>query len=72
VLDNTKITKHLNHPANDVNIQHLSNALRWGIETAAKRVKEVLPKRFGRYGLARHPEKTQLVPFRRPPLLRPR
>jgi 2,3-bisphosphoglycerate-dependent phosphoglycerate mutase len=58
VLDKTKIIKHLNHPADDVNIQHLSNALRCGIETAAKRVKKVLPKRFGRYGLARHPEKT--------------
>ena len=28
---------------------------------------EVLPKRFGKYGLAIHPDKTRLVPFRRPP-----
>ena len=27
---------------------------------------EVLPKRFGKYGLTLHPEKTQLVDFRRP------
>ena len=37
-------------------------------EEDAKRVMEVLPKRFGRYGLSLHPEKTRLVPFRRPPL----
>ena len=30
--------------------------------------KDVLPKRFGRYGLTIHPDKTRLVPFRRPPL----
>jgi hypothetical protein len=29
-------------------------------------VLEVLPKRFGRYGLAIHPDKTRLVPFRSP------
>ena len=28
---------------------------------------EVLPKRFGKYGLTLHPEKTRLLPFRRPP-----
>jgi RNA-directed DNA polymerase len=33
-------------------------------EEDAHRVKEVLPKRFGRYGLTLHPEKTRLVPFR--------
>jgi group II intron reverse transcriptase/maturase len=33
----------------------------------ARRVMAVLPKRFGRYGLTLHPEKTRLVPFRRPP-----
>ena len=33
-------------------------------EDDAKRVMEVLPKRFGKYGLALHPEKTRLVPFR--------
>lgn len=31
----------------------------------AKRVQEVLPKRFERFGLTLHPEKTKLVPFRR-------
>jgi len=36
-------------------------------EEDARRVLEVLPKRFGKYGLAVHPEKTQLVPFVRPP-----
>jgi hypothetical protein len=32
----------------------------------ADRVLEVLPKRFGRYGLTVHPDKTRLVPFHRP------
>jgi RNA-directed DNA polymerase len=32
----------------------------------ARRVLEVLPKRFGKYGLTLHPDKTRLVPFRRP------
>ena len=32
----------------------------------AQRVFEVLPKRFGKYGLTLHPEKTRLVPFHRP------
>jgi len=36
-------------------------------EDDARRVMEVLPKRFGKYGLTLHPEKTRLVPFRRPP-----
>ena len=36
-------------------------------EDDARRVLDVLPKRFGKYGLAVHPEKTRLVPFRRPP-----
>jgi group II intron reverse transcriptase/maturase len=36
-------------------------------EDDARRVLEVLPKRFGKYGLALHPEKTRLVPFRSPP-----
>jgi group II intron reverse transcriptase/maturase len=35
-------------------------------ERDARRVLEVLPKRFARYGLALHPEKTRLVPFCRP------
>jgi group II intron reverse transcriptase/maturase len=32
----------------------------------ARRVMEVIPKRFEKYGLTLHPEKTRLVPFRRP------
>lgn len=35
-------------------------------EEDARRVLEVLPKRFGKYGLMLHPDKTRLVPFRRP------
>jgi len=35
-------------------------------EEDARRVMEVLPKRFEKYGLAIHPEKTRLVPFERP------
>ncbi len=35
-------------------------------EDDARRVLEVLPKRFGRYGLELHPDKTRLVEFRRP------
>ncbi len=34
----------------------------------ADRVMEVVPKRFGKFGLTIHPTKTKLVPFRRPPL----
>jgi RNA-directed DNA polymerase len=37
-------------------------------EDDARRVMEVLPKRFGKYGLALHPDKTRLVPFCRPPM----
>jgi group II intron reverse transcriptase/maturase len=36
-------------------------------ESDARRVLEVLPKRFGKYGLTLHPEKTRLVRFVRPP-----
>jgi hypothetical protein len=36
-------------------------------EGDARRVLEVLPKRFGKYGLMLHPDKTRRVPFRRPP-----
>lgn len=36
-------------------------------ESDARRVLEVLPKRFARYGLALHPDKTRLIGFRRPP-----
>ena len=32
----------------------------------AERVLDVLPKRFGKYGLTLHPDKTRLVPFHRP------
>lgn len=35
-------------------------------ETDADRVLAVMPKRFGRYGLELHPEKTRQVEFRRP------
>jgi hypothetical protein len=40
-----------------------------GFETEydARRVMEVLPKRFGRFGLSIHPDKTKLVRFGRPP-----
>lgn len=39
-------------------------AFEW--EADAKRVMEVLPKRFAKYGLTLHPKKTRLVKFRRP------
>jgi RNA-directed DNA polymerase len=35
-------------------------------EEDARRVLEVLPKRFGKYGLTLHPDKTRLVPFHKP------
>jgi RNA-directed DNA polymerase len=35
-------------------------------EEDARRVLDVLPKRFGKYGLTIHPDKTRLVPFTRP------
>jgi RNA-directed DNA polymerase len=37
----------------------------------AQRVLDVLPKRFGKFGLRLHPDKTRLVDFRRPPGDRP-
>jgi group II intron reverse transcriptase/maturase len=37
------------------------------LESDAKRVMAVLPKRFGRYGLELHPEKTALIRFGKPP-----
>jgi group II intron reverse transcriptase/maturase len=40
-------------------------------EEDAKRVFEVLPKRFGKYGLTLHPKKTRLTKFTRPPRLPP-
>ena len=36
-------------------------------EEDARRVMEVLGKRLGRFGLTLHPDKTRLLPFRRPP-----
>lgn len=39
-------------------------------ESDARRVMDVLPKRFDKYGLTLHPEKTRLVQFRRPPKVR--
>jgi len=36
------------------------------IEADARRVQDVLPKRFGKYGLRLHPEKTRLVRFTKP------
>jgi RNA-directed DNA polymerase len=35
-------------------------------ERDARRVMEVLPNRFGKYGLTVHPEKTKLIQFRKP------
>ncbi len=35
-------------------------------ESDARRVMEVLPKRFGRFGLGLHPEKTRLIAFSKP------
>lgn len=35
-------------------------------EEDARRVYDVLPKRFGKYGLALHPDKTRLIDFRKP------
>ena len=35
-------------------------------EEDARRVLEVLPKRFGKFGLTLHPDKTRLLPFQKP------
>jgi RNA-directed DNA polymerase len=40
-------------------------------EDDARRVMAVLPKRFGKYGLTLHPDKTRLVPFKRPAMGKP-
>jgi RNA-directed DNA polymerase len=37
------------------------------VQDDAERVMEVLGKRMGRFGLTLHPDKTRLLPFRRPP-----
>jgi group II intron reverse transcriptase/maturase len=39
----------------------------FALEQDARRVEEVLGKRFAKYGLRLHPEKTRLVRFERPP-----
>ena len=36
------------------------------LESDAVRIMDILPKRFNRYGLALHPEKTRVIPFRKP------
>jgi group II intron reverse transcriptase/maturase len=41
-------------------------AMGFSCEEDARRVMEVLPKRFEKYGLMIHPDKTRLVPFERP------
>src|SRR5262249_55052882 len=41
-------------------------AMGFTCEEDARRVMEVLPKRFEKYGLKIHPEKTRLGPFERP------
>jgi RNA-directed DNA polymerase len=38
----------------------------FALESDARRVLEVLPKRFGKYGLILHPDKTRLVRFEQP------
>jgi RNA-directed DNA polymerase len=43
--------------------------LLFALERDARRALDVLPKRFGKYGLSLHPEKTRLVNFRRPDYL---
>jgi hypothetical protein len=48
-------------------------AMLFEYEEDARRVMAVLPKRFGKYGLTLHPDKTRLVAFKRPdrlPLMR--
>jgi len=42
------------------------------VQSDAERVFKVLPKRFGRYGLALHPDKTKLLKFSRPPWCQPK
>ena len=41
------------------------------LEADARRVMEVLPKRFNRFSLSIHPEKTVLIEFKRPPSREP-
>jgi RNA-directed DNA polymerase len=42
-------------------------AIAFALESDARRVMAVLPRRLGKYGLALHPEKTRLIDFRHPP-----
>jgi RNA-directed DNA polymerase len=37
------------------------------LEADARRVMEVVPKRFARFRLTMHPEKTVVIAFKRPP-----
>ena len=39
----------------------------FSVEKDAQRVMEALPKRFGKYGLRLHPDKTRMIPFNQPP-----
>lgn len=41
-------------------------AITFEYEDDAKRVRQVLGKRFARFGLSLHPDKTRLLPYRRP------
>jgi RNA-directed DNA polymerase len=41
------------------------------LESDARRIMAVLPKRFGKYGLTIHPQKTKLVKFGKPPQNQP-
>jgi group II intron reverse transcriptase/maturase len=50
---------HLVRYADDVAI-----LFEWKVD--AERVLRVLPERFGKYGLTLHPDKTRLIPFKRP------
>jgi hypothetical protein len=38
----------------------------FSVEKDARRVMEALPKRFGRYGLRLHPDKTRMIEFNQP------
>jgi RNA-directed DNA polymerase len=42
----------------------------FSVEKDAQKVMEALPKRFGRYGLRLHPEKTRMIAFNHPPRIK--
>jgi group II intron reverse transcriptase/maturase len=42
----------------------------FSVEKDAQRVMEALPKRFGKYGLRLHPDKTRMIPFNQPPKIK--